>query len=169
MNSVVLIGRLTRDPEIRYTANTQMAVATFTIAIDRPVRAGGEKQTDFPRITVFGKQAENCERYLAKGRLVGVQGRLQTGSYQNKDGVTVYTTDVVADRVEFLEWGDRPSGGSAQRQNTSSNYGQQGGYSSQGNQGGYGAPQQSGYNDNQGGMPEEMPDSFQAIDEDVPF
>ena len=108
MNSVVLIGRLTRDPEVRYTASTQMAVATFTVAIDRPVRAGGEKQTDFPRVTVFGKQAENCEKYLAKGRLVGVQGRIQTGSYQNKDGVTVYTTDVVADRVEFLEWGDRP-------------------------------------------------------------
>ena len=108
MNSVVLIGRLTRDPEVRYTASTQMAVATFTVAIDRPVRAGGEKQTDFPRVTVFGKQAENCEKYLAKGRLVGVQGRIQTGSYQNKDGVTVYTTDVVADRVEFLEWSDRP-------------------------------------------------------------
>ena len=100
MNSVVLIGRLTRDPEVRYTASTQMAVATFTVAIDRPVRAGAEKQTDFPRVTVFGKQAENCERYLAKGRL-------QTGSYTNKDGATVYTTDVVADRVEFLEWGDR--------------------------------------------------------------
>ena len=95
MNSVVLIGRLTRDPEIRYTSGTQMAVATFTVAIDRPVRAGGEKQTDFPRITVFGKQAENCERYLAKGRLVGVQGRIQTGSYQNKDGVTVYTLSLI--------------------------------------------------------------------------
>lgn len=107
MNNVTLIGRLTRDPEVRYTANTQMAVATFTIAIDRPVRAGGEKQTDFPRITVFGKQAENCEKYLFKGRLVGVQGRLQTGSYHNREGVTVYTTDVVADRVEFLERGER--------------------------------------------------------------
>ena len=107
MNSVVLIGRLTRDPEIRYTAGTQMAVATFTVAIDRPVRAGAEKQTDFPRVTVFGKQAENCERFLAKGRLVGIQGRIQTGSYTNKDGATVYTTDVEADRVEFLEWGDR--------------------------------------------------------------
>ena len=64
MNSVVLIGRLTRDPELRYTAGTQMAVATFTLAIDRPVRAGGEKQTDFPRVTVFGKQAENCEKPL---------------------------------------------------------------------------------------------------------
>lgn len=107
MNSVVLIGRLTKDPELRYTSGTQMAVATFTVAIDRPVRAGAEKQTDFPRVTVFGKQAENCEKYLAKGRLVGVQGRLQTGSYTNKDGVTVYTTDVVADRVEFLDWGRR--------------------------------------------------------------
>ena len=121
MNSVVLIGRLTRDPEVRYTAGTQMAVCTFTIAIDRPVRAGGEKQTDFPRITVFGKQAENCERFLAKGRLVGIQGRLQTGSYTNKDGATVYTTDVVADRVEFLEWGDRPqSQSSGQSQMASS-------------------------------------------------
>ncbi|MGF6376420.1 single-strand DNA-binding protein [Clostridiales Family XIII bacterium PM5-7] len=143
MNSVILIGRLTRDPEVRYTAGTQMAVASFTVAIDRPVRAGGEKQTDFPRVTVFGKQAENCEKYLTKGRLVGIQGRLQTGSYQNKDGNTVYTTDVVADRVEFLEWGDRPQGGTAApRQNTSS-------------------PDR--------GPVAEMPDSFQAIDEDVPF
>ena len=107
MNCVVLIGRLTRDPEVRYLPESQMAVATFSIAIDRIQRAGKEKQTDFPRITVFGKQAENCERYLTKGRLVGVQGRLQTGSYKNKDGATVYTTDVVADRVEFLEWGDK--------------------------------------------------------------
>ena len=108
-NLVFLIGRLTKDPEVRYTSGTQMAVCTFTIAIDRPVKAGAEKQTDFPRVTCFGKQAENCERFLAKGRLVGVQGRLQTGSYE-KNGATVYTTDVVADRVEFLEWGDRPRG-----------------------------------------------------------
>ena len=108
-NLVFLIGRLTKDPEVRYTSGTQMAVCTFTIAIDRPVKAGAEKQTDYPRVTCFGKQAENCERFLAKGRLVGVQGRLQTGSYE-KNGATVYTTDVVADRVEFLEWGDRPRG-----------------------------------------------------------
>ena len=139
MNSVVLIGRLTRDPEIRYTAGTQMAVATFTVAIDRPVRAGAEKQTDFPRVTVFGKQAENCERFLAKGRLVGIQGRIQTGSYTNKDGATVYTTDVVADRVEFLEWGDRN-----ERQS---------------------APRQSG---NMGGV-DAAPEGFSAIDEDIPF
>lgn len=144
MNSVVLIGRLTRDPEVRYTASTQMAVATFNVAIDRPVKQGGEKQTDFPRITVFGKQAENCEKYLAKGRLVGVQGRIQTGSYQNKNGETVYTTDVIADRVEFLEWGDNQSTGgrnSARADNRQAE-----------------APVQ-----------EEMPDSFQALDESVPF
>lgn len=152
MNSVVLIGRLTRDPEIRYTASTQMAVATFTIAIDRPVRAGGEKQTDFPRITVFGRQAENCERYLAKGRLVGVQGRLQTGSYQNKDGITVYTTDVVADRVEFLEWGDR-------RQNQQAPPAQQS----------YQRPQEEYHQTSISDLPRDMPEEFQPIDEDVPF
>ena len=104
MNNVVLIGRLTRDPEIRYTASSQMAVANFTLAVDR---IGKDKGADFPRITVFGKQAENCEKYLAKGKLCGVQGRIQTGSYKDKDGKTVYTTDVVADRVEFIEWGDK--------------------------------------------------------------
>ncbi|WP_312093422.1 single-stranded DNA-binding protein [Aminipila sp.] len=104
MNNIVLIGRLTKDPEVRYIAETQMAVATFTLAVNRP---GKDKGADFPRITVFGKQAENCERFLTKGRLVGIQGRIQTGSYKNKDGVTVYTTDVVANNVEFLEWGDK--------------------------------------------------------------
>ena len=102
MNSVELIGRLTRDPETRYTS-AQTAVCNFTLAIDRPVK-DGEKQADFPRVIVFGKQAENCEKYLKKGRLVAVQGRIQTGSYQNKQGDTIYTTDVVANRVEFLEW-----------------------------------------------------------------
>lgn len=116
MNSVVLIGRLTRDPEVRYTGGqNNMAVATFSIAIDRPVKQGQEKKADFPRVTAFGRQAENCEKFLAKGRLVGVQGRIQTGSYTNKDGRTVYTTDVVADRVEFLEWGNKNDSGGAQQ------------------------------------------------------
>lgn len=110
MNSVFLIGRLTRDPEVRYIASSQTAVATFTVAVDRPVYQGEEKKADFLRITVFGKQAENCEKYLAKGRLVAIEGRLQTGSYQNKDGVTVYTTDVIANKVQFLQWGDQRQG-----------------------------------------------------------
>lgn len=107
MNNVVLIGRLTRDPEVRYTSETQMAVARFSVAINRSVRSGGEKQTDFPNVVVFGKQAENCERFLGKGRLVGIQGRIQTGRYTNKNGDTVYTTEVVANNVEFLDWGDQ--------------------------------------------------------------
>lgn len=102
MNNVVLIGRLTRDPEVRYTPSTQMAVARFTLAIDRPVGQGKERQTDFPSIVAFGKTAELVERFVKKGQQVAVQGRIQTGSYTKQDGTKVYTTDVVADRVEFL-------------------------------------------------------------------
>lgn len=106
MNNVVLIGRLTRDPDVRYISESGTAVAQITVAIDRPTAAGKEKKTDFPRVTIFGRQAENVERFLSKGMLVGIQGSIQTGSYTNKDGQTVYTTDVKADRVEFLEWKD---------------------------------------------------------------
>lgn len=175
MNSVQLIGRLTRDPEIRYTSGSQMAVATFTIAIDRPTRAGGERQTDFPRITVFGKQAETCEKYLSKGRKVAIEGRIQTGSYQDKDGKTVYTTDVVANRVEFIDWGDRQQGQGGYDNNRGGygggNYGNQGGYQGGGYQGNQGYGGQGGYDQPpQANEPApEMPDSFQAIDEDVPF
>ena len=106
-NLVFLTGRLTKDPETRYTSGSQIAVCTFTLAVDRHTKQGEEKKADFPRITVFGRQAENCEKYLSKGRLIAVRGRLQTGSYKNKDGQTVYTTDVVAERIEFLEWGEQ--------------------------------------------------------------
>jgi single-strand DNA-binding protein len=159
MNQVILIGRLTRDPEVRYTGD-QMAITSFTVAIDRPVRADREKQADFPRVTVFGKQAENCEKYLAKGRMVAVQGRIQTGSYKNKEGATVYTTDVVADRVEFIDWGDR-----AGRQGQSSDRG----FESIPDHGfekppaaGQGAP---------GAKPSlEVPEGFTALDDDdIPF
>lgn len=106
MNSVVLIGRLTKEIELRYS-NSGMASARFSIAINRGKDKNGEDRgTDFPNIVAFGKTAENCEKYLAKGRQVAIQGHIQTGSYE-KDGRKVYTTDVVADRVEFLEWGDR--------------------------------------------------------------
>lgn len=157
MNNVELIGRLTRDPEVRYTASSQMAVATFTIAIDRPVRQGGERQADFPRIVVFGKQAETCERYLKKGRLVAVTGRIQTGSYQNRNGDTVYTTDVVANRVEFLDWGDRQG---SDRDG--------GGYhAGSSNGGGNSRPRQQ----EPERQPEEddIPDTFQSLEDDVPF
>ena len=102
MNSVFLIGRLTKDPEVRYTSS-QMAVCNLLIAVDRPVKQGAEKQADFPRVICFGKTAESCGQYLAKGSMLAVHGYLQTGSYMNKNGDTVYTTDVVANRIEFLE------------------------------------------------------------------
>ena len=99
MNSVILIGRLTKDPEIRQTTSGTN-VTTFSLAVDRMFSK--EKETDFIRIVVYGKAAESCARYLAKGKQVAVKGRIQTGSYKKDNGDTVYTTDVVADRVEFL-------------------------------------------------------------------
>jgi single-strand DNA-binding protein len=102
---------MTRDPELRYTAEGQTAVCRFSIAIDRGKdRDGNDRGADFPNIVVFGKTAENCEKYLAKGRKVGIAGHLQTGSYTNKDGAKVYTTDVIADRVEFIDWGEKQQG-----------------------------------------------------------
>jgi single-strand DNA-binding protein len=105
VNQVVLIGRLTRDPELRFTAGSGKAVATFTLAVDRPFSR--EKQADFFRIVVWGKTGENCANYLAKGRLVAVQGRLQNNNYETQTGEKRYMTEIVADRVEFLERGNR--------------------------------------------------------------
>lgn len=103
MNSVILIGRLTADPDVRYTQGSNTCVARFTLAIDRPTKAGEDKQADFPVIKAFGKTAELVQRYIHKGSKIAVEGRLQTGSYKNKNGDTVYTTEVIANRVEFLD------------------------------------------------------------------
>ena len=112
MNSVALIGRLTRDPEVRYGGESQRAYARFTIAIDRGKdKNGNDLGADFPSIVCFGKTAELCEKFIKKGRLVGITGRIQTGKYE-KNGQTVYTTDVLADRVEFLDRGDKAEGAS---------------------------------------------------------
>jgi single-strand DNA-binding protein len=105
MNNVVLIGRLTKDPEVRYIPQSETAVANFTLAVDRPLSK--EKAADFIRVVTFGKTAELCERFLTKGRLIGVQGRIQTGSFKTKEGETRYTTEVYADRIEFLERGEK--------------------------------------------------------------
>ncbi len=113
MNNVVLIGRLTKDPELRYIPQSETAVASFTLAVDRPLSK--EKAADFIRIVAFGKTAELCERFLTKGRLVGVQGRIQTGSYKTQSGETRYTTEVYADRVEFLDRGDKAVSGESDR------------------------------------------------------
>ncbi|QUH19414.1 single-stranded DNA-binding protein [Alkaliphilus sp. B6464] len=108
MNRVILIGRLARDPELRFTASGK-AVATFSIAVNRPFSK--EKEADFFNIVVWGKTAENCANYLAKGRLVGLEGRLQSRSYETQTGEKRYVTEVIADQVEFLEWGNKEGQG----------------------------------------------------------
>ena len=103
MNSVTLTGRLVRDPQIRYASQSQMAVANFTLAVDRVRSRDGKEQTaDFPDIVAFGKTAEIIEKYVTKGSLVGITGRLQTRNYE-KDGRKVYVTEVVAERVDLLD------------------------------------------------------------------
>lgn len=155
MNQVVLIGRLARDCDTR---NSQggTEVTHFTLAVNRPYSKNNDGQTaDFIRCVCFGKTAENCARYLSKGSQAAVQGRIQTGSYKKPDGTMVYTTDIIADRVEFL--------GSKKQQSTS-----------QGSIPAYGAPTQSAPKTQQtsvdigdGGAPVE---GFAMIDEsDIPF
>lgn len=107
MNKVILMGRLTRNPEIRYSQNgdNQMAIARYTLAVDRRFsRGNGEQQSaDFISCVAFGKSAEFAEKYLKQGTKIAVTGRIQTGSYTNKDGNKVYTTDVVVEDHEFAE------------------------------------------------------------------
>ena len=118
MNNVVLIGRLTRDPELKFIPSSGKPVANFTMAVDRnmskemkqQMEAQGKPTADFIRIIVFGKSAENCANYLAKGRMVAVDGSIQTSNYKTPQGETRYSTDVVANRVEFIEWGDKKPG-----------------------------------------------------------
>lgn len=108
MNIAILIGRLTRDPELRYIPSTGKAVSTFSIAVDRTYTSKtGEKMTDFFNIVVWGKTAENCANYLAKGRLVAVKGSIENRSYETQTGEKRYVTEIVAENVQFLEWGDR--------------------------------------------------------------
>jgi len=111
MNKVIITGRLTKDPELRYT-QSQKAVVSFTLAVDRGLskqkrqeaEQAGYPTADFPRVTVFGKQAENASKYLSKGSQCLVDGRIQTGSYEDRQtGKRIYTTDVIAERVEYLD------------------------------------------------------------------
>ena len=104
MNKVILIGRIVRDTEVRYGgANNAVAVARYTLAVDRKYKKDGEQTADFINCVAFGKLAEFAEKYLKKGTKIAVTGRIQTGSYKNKDGNTVYTTDVVVEEQEFCE------------------------------------------------------------------
>jgi len=108
MNKVVLIGRLTKDAELKYTPGTGAAVTTFTIAVDRRFSKDKEKETDFVPVVVWGKQAESTATYTKKGKLIGIVGRIQTRNYDAKDGTKRYVTEVVAEEVQFLEWASKP-------------------------------------------------------------
>lgn len=153
MNQVVLIGRLTRDPELRFIPNSGTAVARFSIAVNREYSK--DKEADFFNIVVWGKPAENCANFLKKGRLVAINGGMRNNNYEDKNGVKHYNIEVVANRVEFLEWGDRNENPNQDNSNNYSKPQQQP------------SPQQSqsksDYNDDFNG--------FQAIDgdDDIPF
>jgi len=112
MNKVILMGRLTRDPDVRYSGgDNQMAVARYTLAVDRRFKRDSEDSADFISCVSFGKTAEFAEKYFHQGIKVVVEGRIQTGSYTNKDGQKVYTTDVVVENTEFAESKANSSGG----------------------------------------------------------
>lgn len=105
LNKVVLIGRLTRDPELKFTPGSGVAVASFTIAVDRNfVNQSGQREADFIPIICWRKLAENVANNLGKGRLVAVSGRIQTRTYQAQDGSKRYVTEIIADEVQFLDW-----------------------------------------------------------------
>lgn len=128
MNKVVLIGRLTKDPELKFTPGNGTAVATLTLAVDRRIpNKNGQREADFIQVTVWGKAAENTANYMGKGRLMGVSGRIQTRTYDAKDGTRRYVTEVVADEVQFLDKGNGPSGaGANQNSNRAANQGNSG-------------------------------------------
>ena len=113
MNKVLLCGRLSKDPDIRTSGD--MAIAKFSLAVDRKVKKGEEKKADFINCTAFGAQASFVEKYFHKGDGMTIEGKIQTGSYKNKEGHTVYTTDVICDAIEF------PIGGKSSSNNNSNN------------------------------------------------
>lgn len=122
MNKVVLMGRLTRDPDVRYSqGETPLAIARYTLAVDRRFKRNGEQDADFINCVAFGRTAEFAEKYLKQGTKIVISGRIQTGSYTNRDGVKVYTTDVVVEEQDFAE-------SKAAASSYTGGYQQQGGY-----------------------------------------
>lgn len=151
MNKVILMGRFTRDPEVRYSqGDSHTAVARFSIAVDRRFKREGEPDADFFNCTCFGKQAEFVERYLHKGIKVVLSGRIQNDNYTNKDGQTVYSVRIMVDEIEFAE-----------SKNASCGNGE-GGYNNGGYAGGNNAPAASGAGDGFMNIPD-------GIDEELPF
>ena len=122
MNKVVLIGRLTKDPELKFTQGSGTAVATFTVAVDRKFSKDGQKEADFIPIVVWGKQAESTANYMSKGKLIGISGRIQTRTYDAKDGTKRYVTEVVAEEVQFLDKGNGTKSGQYNGNNEDSSF-----------------------------------------------
>ena len=115
MNKAILMGRLTRDPEVRYTSGeNSLAIARYTLAVDRKIRKDGDATADFIPCVVFGRSAEFVEKYFRKGLKIAIVGHVQTGSYTNRDGQNVYTTEVVVEEQEFAESKNSGSGSSQQ-------------------------------------------------------
>ncbi|SFO11545.1 single-stranded DNA-binding protein [Proteiniclasticum ruminis] len=124
MNKVVLIGRLTKDPELKYTPGSGTAVTTITLAVDRRFSKDNQREADFIPVVIWGKSAESTAQYMSKGKLMGVSGRIQTRSYEAKDGGRRYVTEVVAEEIKFLEWGNKnQSGEGGYSDNSSQEYG----------------------------------------------
>lgn len=125
MNKVILMGRLTRDPEIRYSqGDNSMAIARFTLAVDRRFKRDSEQSADFISCVAFGKTADFFERYIKQGTKICVEGRIQTGSYTNRDNQKVYTTDVIVENAEFAESKNASAGNNQYGQPAPQNYGQ---------------------------------------------
>ena len=115
MNKAILMGRLTREPEVRYTSGeNSLAIARYTLAVDRKIRKDGDATADFIPCVVFGRSAEFVEKYFRKGLKIAIVGHVQTGSYTNRDGQNVYTTEVVVEEQEFSESKNSGSGSSQQ-------------------------------------------------------
>ncbi|MDO5707626.1 MAG: single-stranded DNA-binding protein [Andreesenia angusta] len=137
MNNVSLIGRLVKDPELRYLPNGGQAVARFTLAVDRnyskqqrqEAEAAGRQTADFIFITAWGKSAEFCANYIEKGNRVAIQGRITTGSYEGKDGKRVYTTEVTANSIEPIDW--KNTSGNSNSNYDQSNFGRESDFGSQ--------------------------------------
>lgn len=156
LNSVCLVGRLTRDPELKYTTSN-IAVATFSLAVNRTFKdANGERETDFINCVIWRQQAENLANWAKKGALIGITGRIQTRSYENQQGQRVYVTEVVAENFQMLESRAAREGGNATQGNTSGPYGQQ-------------APQQQGPNFARDNSPYGNSNPMDITDDMLPF
>lgn len=173
MNRVVLMGRLTRDPDVRYSqGENSMAIARYTLAVDRRRRADqNEQQADFISCVAFGKGGEFAEKYLKKGTKIVASGHIQTGSYENKDGQRVYTTDVVVEDQEFAESKKDNSGRDVMDDQYAAQYAQHSAGAAAGGAMGYnnGSGQQSNGRWQQGSMTDGFMNIPDGIDEELPF